>query len=124
MERCHGRKVVGLHYEKYGMDVDMIYVGASPVIIQAMLGGQAGVGAGGGPPLVTNVLRASPKISPSGRNDNCASCHLEPFGRTQGKLRERSFPVRIIGTGAAQIDTRSTLCYSHYYARNFVRSKS
>ena len=35
----------------------MIYVGASPVIIQAMLGGQAGVGAGGGPPLVTNVLQ-------------------------------------------------------------------
>ena len=44
-------------YEKYGLDVDMIYVGASPVIIQAMLGGQAGVGAGGGPPLVTNVLQ-------------------------------------------------------------------
>src|SRR5262249_8287161 len=32
------------YYEKYGLDVDMIYVGASPVIIQAMLGGQAGVG--------------------------------------------------------------------------------
>lgn len=45
------------YYEKYGLDVDMIYVGASPVIIQAMLGGQAGVGAGGGPPLVTNVLQ-------------------------------------------------------------------
>jgi len=44
-------------YEKYGLDVDMIYVGASPVIIQAMLGGQAGVGAGGGPPLVTNILQ-------------------------------------------------------------------
>ena len=44
-------------YEKYGLDVDMIYVGASPVIIQTMLGGQAGVGAGGGPPLVTNVLQ-------------------------------------------------------------------
>src|SRR6516162_1297630 len=44
------------YYEKHGLDVDMIYVGASPVIIQAMLGGQAGVGAGGGPPLVTNVL--------------------------------------------------------------------
>ncbi|HEY3154058.1 MAG TPA: hypothetical protein VGK65_20530, partial [Candidatus Binatia bacterium] len=28
------------YYEKYGLDVDMIYVGASPVIIQAMLGGQ------------------------------------------------------------------------------------
>jgi ABC-type nitrate/sulfonate/bicarbonate transport system substrate-binding protein len=35
----------------------MIYVGASPVIVQAMLGGQAGVGAGGGTPLVTNVLQ-------------------------------------------------------------------
>ena len=40
-------------YEKYGLDVDMIYVGASPVIVQAMLGGQAGVGAGGGPPLAS-----------------------------------------------------------------------
>src|SRR5262245_31158796 len=45
------------YYEKHGLDVDMIYVGASPVIIQAMLGGQAGVGAGGGPPLVTNVMK-------------------------------------------------------------------
>jgi ABC-type nitrate/sulfonate/bicarbonate transport system substrate-binding protein len=45
------------YYEKYGLDGDMIYVGASPVIIQAMLGGQAGVGAGGGPPLVSNILQ-------------------------------------------------------------------
>jgi ABC-type nitrate/sulfonate/bicarbonate transport system substrate-binding protein len=45
------------YFERHGLDVDMIYVGASPVIIQAMLGGQAGVGAGGGPPLVTNVLQ-------------------------------------------------------------------
>jgi ABC-type nitrate/sulfonate/bicarbonate transport system substrate-binding protein len=45
------------YYEKHGLDVEMVYVGASPVIIQAMLGGQAGVGAGGGPPLVANVLQ-------------------------------------------------------------------
>src|SRR5215813_9056687 len=45
------------YYEKHGLEVDMIYVGASPVIIQAMLGGQVGVGAGGGPPLVTNVIQ-------------------------------------------------------------------
>src|SRR5678815_500544 len=44
-------------YEKYGLVVDMIYVGASPVIVQAMLGGQAGVGAGGGPPLISNILQ-------------------------------------------------------------------
>jgi NitT/TauT family transport system substrate-binding protein len=45
------------YFDKHGLDVDMIYVGASPVIIQAMLGGQAIIGAGGGPPLVTNVLQ-------------------------------------------------------------------
>jgi NitT/TauT family transport system substrate-binding protein len=45
------------YFDKHGLDVDMVYVGASPVIIQAMLGGQAGVGAGGGTPLVTNVLQ-------------------------------------------------------------------
>jgi ABC-type nitrate/sulfonate/bicarbonate transport system substrate-binding protein len=45
------------YFEKHGLEVDMVYVGASPVIIQAMLGGQALVGAGGGPPLVTNVLQ-------------------------------------------------------------------
>ena len=32
------------YFDKHGLDVDMIYVGASPVIVQAMLGGQAGVG--------------------------------------------------------------------------------
>jgi NitT/TauT family transport system substrate-binding protein len=45
------------YFDKHGLEVDMIYVGASPVIVQAMLGGQAGVGAGGGTPLVTNVLQ-------------------------------------------------------------------
>src|SRR4026208_1012630 len=44
-------------YEKYGLDVDMIYVGASPVIVQAMLGGQAGVGAGGGAARVPELLQ-------------------------------------------------------------------
>src|SRR5436190_20897301 len=42
--------------EKYGLDVHLVYVGASPVIVQAMLGGHAGMGAGGGPSLVTHVL--------------------------------------------------------------------
>jgi NitT/TauT family transport system substrate-binding protein len=45
------------YFEKHALDVDAVYVGASPVIVQAMLGGQAGVGAGGGTPLVTNILK-------------------------------------------------------------------
>ena len=58
------------YFEKHGLDVDMVYVGASPVIVQAMLGGQAGVGAGGGTPLVTTCCKAamssrSPPWSPT-----------------------------------------------------------
>ena len=50
------------YFDKHGLDVDMIYVGASPVIVQAMLGGRAGVGAGGGTPLVANVLQGGDVI--------------------------------------------------------------
>src|SRR5437870_2382425 len=45
------------YFEKQSLDVDMVYVGASPVIIQAMLGGQAGMGAGGGPPRLRTCCR-------------------------------------------------------------------
>ncbi|MGE5217665.1 MAG: ABC transporter substrate-binding protein [Chloroflexota bacterium] len=45
------------YFDKQALDVDAVYVGASPIIVQAMLGGQAGVGAGGGTPLVTNILQ-------------------------------------------------------------------
>src|SRR4026209_2128792 len=50
------------YFDKHGLDVDMIYVGASPAIVQATLGGQAGVGAGGGTPLVANVLQGGDVI--------------------------------------------------------------
>ena len=43
-------------FEKNGLDVDMIYVGASAVIVQSMLSGSAGVAGFGGPAVITNVL--------------------------------------------------------------------
>jgi NitT/TauT family transport system substrate-binding protein len=44
-------------FEKHGLDVDMVYVGASAVIVQSMLSGSAGVAGFGGPAVITNVLR-------------------------------------------------------------------
>ena len=44
-------------FEKNGLDIDMVYVGASAVIVQSMLSGSANVAGFGGPAVVTNVLR-------------------------------------------------------------------
>src|SRR6266508_5257481 len=44
-------------FEKNGLDVDMVYVGASAVIVQSMLSGSANVAGFGGPAVITNVLR-------------------------------------------------------------------
>jgi NitT/TauT family transport system substrate-binding protein len=44
-------------FEKNGLDVEMVYVGASAVMVQSMLSGSANVAGFGGPAVVTNVLR-------------------------------------------------------------------
>jgi NitT/TauT family transport system substrate-binding protein len=49
-------------YEKYNFDVDPVFVGAAPVIIQSMLAGEAHLAAFGGPAIVTNVARGGDVI--------------------------------------------------------------
>jgi len=44
-------------FEKNGLNVEMVYVGASAVIVQSMLSGSANVAGFGGPAVITNVLR-------------------------------------------------------------------
>jgi ABC-type nitrate/sulfonate/bicarbonate transport system substrate-binding protein len=44
-------------FEKNRLDVDMVYVGASAVIVQSMLSGSANIAGFGGPAVITNVLR-------------------------------------------------------------------
>ena len=43
-------------FEKHGLAVDMVYVGASAVMVQSMLSGSANLAAFGGPAVITNVL--------------------------------------------------------------------
>jgi ABC-type nitrate/sulfonate/bicarbonate transport system substrate-binding protein len=44
-------------FEKNSLDLDMVYVGASAVIVQSMLSGSSNIAGFGGPAVVTNVLR-------------------------------------------------------------------
>jgi len=44
------------HFERNGLDVDLLYEGASSVIVQAMLAGEANFGGLAGPAIVSNVV--------------------------------------------------------------------
>lgn len=50
-------------FEKHGLDVDLIFMGASALIIQSMLSGAANIAGFGGPALITNVLRGGDVIA-------------------------------------------------------------
>ena len=49
-------------FEKHGLDVDIFFEGASPLIVQAMLAGEAQFGGVGGPTVITNVLKGGDVI--------------------------------------------------------------
>jgi ABC-type nitrate/sulfonate/bicarbonate transport system substrate-binding protein len=44
-------------YEKHGIDVDPVFIGASSVLIQSMLSGAADMAGAGGPSIISNVLQ-------------------------------------------------------------------
>lgn len=50
-------------FEKYGLDVDLIFMGASALIIQSMLSGAANIAGFGGPAIVSNVVRGGDVIA-------------------------------------------------------------
>jgi ABC-type nitrate/sulfonate/bicarbonate transport system substrate-binding protein len=52
----------GGFFEKYGLDVEMSYEGASSVIVQAMLAGEANFAGLAGPAVVSNVLNGGDVI--------------------------------------------------------------
>ena len=50
------------HFERNGLDVDLQYEGASSVIVQAMLAGEANFGGLAGPAIVSNVINGGDVI--------------------------------------------------------------
>ncbi len=49
-------------FEKHGLDVDIFFEGASPLIVQEMLAGEVQLGGVGGPTVITNVLKGGDVI--------------------------------------------------------------
>ncbi len=50
------------YFEKYGLDVDMFFEGASPIMVQSILAGDNQLAGMGGPAVVTNVLKGGEVI--------------------------------------------------------------
>jgi ABC-type nitrate/sulfonate/bicarbonate transport system substrate-binding protein len=50
------------HFEKNGLDVELFYEGASAVIVQSMLAGEANFGGLAGPAIVSNVINGGDVI--------------------------------------------------------------
>jgi ABC-type nitrate/sulfonate/bicarbonate transport system substrate-binding protein len=50
-------------FDKYGLDVDLVYMGASSLILQSMLSGSAHLAGFGGPAIVSNVLKGGDVIT-------------------------------------------------------------
>jgi ABC-type nitrate/sulfonate/bicarbonate transport system substrate-binding protein len=50
------------HFERNGLDVDLFYEGASAVIVQSMLAGEANFGGLAGPAIVSNVINGGDVI--------------------------------------------------------------
>jgi ABC-type nitrate/sulfonate/bicarbonate transport system substrate-binding protein len=50
-------------FEKYGLDVDLIFMGASSLILQSMLSGAANFAGFAGPAIISNVLRGGDVIT-------------------------------------------------------------
>jgi len=44
-------------YEKHGLEVDMLFEAAGPLLVQAMLAGQSNIAGLGGPAIISNVLK-------------------------------------------------------------------
>ena len=51
------------YFEKYRLDVDMYFEGASPIMVQSILAGENQLAGGAGPAVVTNVIQGGDVIT-------------------------------------------------------------
>lgn len=83
-------------YEKHGIDVDPVFIGASSVLIQSMLSGAADMAGSGGPSIISNVLQGGNII----RNSHGSTIHSVNHGeagdqtaRRYDRQKDRSKPA-------------------------------
>jgi NitT/TauT family transport system substrate-binding protein len=84
-------------YERYGLDVDPVFVGASALIIQSMLSGAAHVAGFGGPAIVTNVLRGGDVITVAALTPLTISLVTQPGIQRVEELKGKKVGISRLG---------------------------
>jgi NitT/TauT family transport system substrate-binding protein len=84
-------------FEKHGLDVDPVFVGASALIIQSMLSGAANVAGFGGPAIISNVLRGGDVITVAATTPLTISLVTQPSIQRVEDLRGKKVGISRLG---------------------------
>src|SRR5258706_11218218 len=89
----------GGYFEKHGLKVDLIYVGGTAQLFQAMLAGEIGFGVGGGPSLIyANQQRRSIVAVAGTMNRMVMKIMAAPQIKTPADIRGKRIAVTRYGT--------------------------
>src|ERR1051325_6748382 len=89
----------GGYFDKHGLKVDLIYIGGTAQLFQAMLAGEIGFGIGGGPSLITaNLQRRSIVAVGASLNRMVVKIMAAPQIKTAADLRGKRIAVTRYGT--------------------------
>jgi ABC-type nitrate/sulfonate/bicarbonate transport system substrate-binding protein len=86
-------------FEKHGLDVDPVFAGASSVIVQSMLAGEADVAGMAGPAVITNVLKGGDVIQVAGLvKQFTVPMYVQPSIKEVSQLRGQKIGVTRFGS--------------------------
>src|ERR1044071_4578542 len=89
----------GGYFDKHGLKVDLIYIGGTAQLFQAILAGEIGFGIGGGPAIISaNVQRRSVVAIAASLNRMVVKIMAAPQIKTPGDLRGKRIAVTRYGT--------------------------
>jgi len=92
----------GKLFERHGLEVDPIFAGASSLIVQSMLAGEANLAGMAGPAVISNVLKGGDVIHPNMKlrlpaKPIAAATPAEPAVPSAERLRRQMSAARSLG---------------------------
>lgn len=84
-------------FDKYGLDVDLVYMGASSLILQSMLSGSAHLAGFAGPAIVSNVLKGGDVITVAATTPFTISVMARPGIEKVEDLRGKKIGISRLG---------------------------
>ena len=84
-------------FDKYGLDVDLVFMGASSLILQSMFSGSANLAGIAGPAIVSNVLRGGDVITVAATTPLTISVMARPGIEKVEDLRGKKIGISRLG---------------------------